>query len=233
MHEPVRLFVGFDNREAVVHSVFAHSVQKFASEPVLIAPVQLPQLRGYREQHKDGSNAFVYSRFLVPWMCGFSGWAVFADGDMLMRDDIVQLWNMRDVSKAVQVVKHDYKTRYPVKYLGAKNEDYPRKNWSSLVLWNCGHAANKVLTPFHVQAQTGEYLHRFEWLENHEIGSLSNAWNWLVGEYDYNPYASLVHFTVGAPCFKDYWKCDYSDEWFETLREMLNVEGENGLAWMR
>lgn len=233
MRDPIRLFVGFDNRESVVHHVFAHSVHARASEPVSITPLDLRQLRGYQEKHTDGSNAFVYSRFLVPWLCGFKGWAIFADGDMLMRSDIRDLWMLRDVSKAVQVVPHMYQTRHPVKYLGAPNENYPRKNWSSLILWNCEHPANTALSPQLVQAQDGKFLHRFGWLKNSEIGHLSKGWNWLVEEYDFNPFAQLVHFTLGAPCFEEFQKCDYADEWFKTLRGMLHVEGEHGLAWLR
>ena len=233
MREPVRLFVGFDRKEAIAHHVFAHSVRRLASRPVSITPLDLGQLQGYTERHGDVSNEFVYSRFLVPYICGFKGWAIFVDGDMLMRGDISHLWDMRDKSKAVQVVPHVYETKFPRKYLGAVNENYPRKNWSSVIIWNCEHPANAALTPMMVQAQPGAYLHRFAWLQNSEIGHLSKHWNWLVGEYDYNAHARLVHFTVGAPCFKEYQRCDYADEWFQELRDMLTVEGENGLAWMR
>jgi hypothetical protein len=233
MNDQIRMFVGFDDKESIAHHVFAHSVQRRASQPVLIAPLYLPQLAGYKERHTDGSNEFVYSRFLVPWLCGFKGWAIFADGDMLMRDDIAGLWELRDRSKAVQVVQHDYKTKFPTKYLGASNSDYPRKNWSSLILWNCEHPANAALTPGVVQSRDGSYLHRFEWLQNQEIGSLSKTWNWLVGEYEHNPFAELAHFTIGAPCFKEFRRCDYADEWFDELRDMLHVQGERGFAWMR
>src|SRR5215212_3157138 len=98
---------------------------------------------GYRERHRDGSNQFIYSRFLLPHLTGYSGWALYIDGDMLLRADIAALWNLRNESKAVMCVHHDYRTRMRRKYLGAKNEDYPRKNWSSVVLWNCGHPANR------------------------------------------------------------------------------------------
>ena len=179
-----------------------------------------------------GSNGFIYSRFLVPWLCRFDGWAIYADGDMLMRGDIAELWAERDRSKAVKCVWHDYKTKAARKYLGATNEDYPRKNWSSLILWNCGHPANQALTPELVMHRPGSYLHRFEWLANHEIGQLSKGWNWLVGEYDHNPYAQLYHYTLGTPCFKDYQKGPEAVEWIEVLRDMLTVEGERGLEWM-
>lgn len=227
----VRLFVGHDPREAVAFDVFTHSVIKHASVPVSITPLALNNLRAhYREQHTDGSNQFIYSRFLVPYLCDYMGWAIFADGDMLCREDIAKLWRMRDSSKAVQVVKHSYKTKAATKYLGAKNENYPRKNWSSLILWNCGHPANYRLQPARIMDQTGAWLHRFAWLDDQDIGDLPLAWNWLVDEYDHNRWASLVHYTLGTPCFKEYKNCDYAAEWYAELQEMLDVPG-NPKGW--
>lgn len=229
----IRLFVGFDDREAVAYHVFCQSVLTRASAPVGFFPLSLSILDGsYRETHNDGSNAFIYSRFLVPWLCNFSGWAIFADGDMLCRDDIVKLWRQRDSSKAVQVVHHDYSTRFPTKYLGAKNEDYPRKNWSSVILWNCGHPANAVLTPELIMRQTGKFLHRFEWLHDDQIGFLSHAWNWLATEYEKDDAVSLVHYTLGTPCFDGYQDGDYADEWYAELGNILRVNNEEGHDWI-
>lgn len=220
----IRVFVGHDPREAIAYDVFTHSVLTRASAPVMFCPLSLNTMRDhYREQHDDGSNQFIYSRFLVPYLCGFMGWAIFADGDMLCRDDIAKLWRMRDSSKAVQVVKHNYRTRATVKYLGAPNEDYPRKNWSSVILFNCGHPANQRLQPEVVMGSTGKYLHRFMWLQDELIGDLPLSWNWLVDEYDHNQYASLVHYTLGTPCFEAYRDCDFADEWYAELHEMLKV----------
>jgi len=227
----IRLFVGHDPREAVAYDVFTHSVLSRATAPVSFTPLALNTMRNhYREQHEDGSNQFIYSRFLVPYLCGFIGWAIFADGDMLCRDDITKLWRLRDSSKAVQVVKHQYKTKAKQKYLGNKNEDYPRKNWSSVILWNCGHPANQRLQPEVVMGSTGAYLHRFCWLDDELIGELPHTWNWLVTEYDHDRSASLVHYTLGTPCFKEYRNCDYADEWYAELQEMLAVPG-NRKGW--
>ncbi len=144
----------------------------------------------------------------------YKGWAIFMDGDMLLRDDINKLWNLRDESKAVQVVKHDYKTRQTEKYLGSKNEDYPRKNWSSVILWNCGHPANASVTPEFIQSATGAQVHRFTWLDDSLIGELPKEWNWLDIEYDVNPDAKLIHYTLGTPCFHEFAdKGSFSNEW--------------------
>jgi lipopolysaccharide biosynthesis glycosyltransferase len=143
----------------------------------------------------------------------YTGWAIFIDGDMIVRGDIAELWNQRDDYKDVMVVKHDYKTRMPVKYLGAKNEDYPRKNWSSVILWNCASFPNRRLTPEFVQHSTGSELHRFSWLEDARIGELPREWNWLPDEYGPNPDAKLLHYTLGTPCFHEFADTPQGSEW--------------------
>jgi hypothetical protein len=209
----INLIVGFDQREAIAYHVFCQSVIDASSLPVQFLPLAENTLSHYKELHTDGSNKFVYSRFLTPYLMNFSGWAIFADGDMVCQADIAELWSLRDATKAVQVVKHDYKTKATKKYLGNKNEDYPKKNWSSLILWNCGHPANTVLTPAFIQGQPGSYLHRFSWLEDDLIGGLESEWNWLAIEYPENPNANLIHYTLGTPCFRDYANESMSDLW--------------------
>jgi hypothetical protein len=209
----IRLFVGFDQREAVAFHTFCQSVIETTSMPVAITPLALPNLAGYRETHSDGSNAFIYSRFLTPYLSGFQGWAIFADGDMICRSDLAGLWQLRDERYALQVVKHDYKTKAPVKYLGNKNENYPRKNWSSLMLIQCGHPKHRILTPEFLQGQSGKFLHRFEWLADEDIGDLPMSWNWLTTEYDDRPDADLLHYTLGTPCFRDYADAPMAEVW--------------------
>lgn len=223
---PFRLVVGFDPREAIAYHVFCQSVIETASIPVQFIPLAPNLLRGYRETHTDGSNAFIYSRFLTPWLCGFEGVAAFADGDMICRRDIAELVAMADPSKAVQVVQHDYRTKAGTKYLGNRNEDYPRKNWSSLVLWNCGHAANRVLTPDFVEAHDGAFLHRFRWLSDEQIGALPMQWNWLATEYPDLESAALVHYTLGTPCFADYRQAPMSEYWHASLGRLLKGQGD-------
>lgn len=211
----IRVTVGYDEREAVAYHTFCQSILEKASQPLSFTPLVLSALPGYKETHTDGSNTFIYSRFLTPSLFGFEGWAIFADGDMICRDDIAKLWALRDESKAVQCVKHDYKTKAQDKYLGNKNQDYPRKNWSSVVLWNCAHPANKMLEPEFVMKQTGAYLHRFTWLSDELVGELPKEWNWLTTEYPDNFNAHLLHYTLGTPCFKDYQNSDMASEWHD------------------
>lgn len=209
----IPIFIGFDPREAVAYHVCANSLIRHATQPLALTPLALKNLAGYRETHNDGSNNFIYSRFLVPHLMKHQGWALFIDGDMLLRDDVVKLWNLRDESKAVMCVHHDYKTKTQDKYLGTKNQDYPRKNWSSVVLWNCGHPANRSVTPEFVMSATGAQLHRFTWLDDSQIGELPIAWNWLPDEFGANADAKLLHWTLGAPCFHEYAGVPMADEW--------------------
>jgi len=240
--ETIPLYVGYDPREAVAYHVFCQSVIDYTSVPVEFHPLHQTTL-GVDGQ-RDGTNAFIYSRFLVPELQGYEGWAIFCDGDMVLRDDLKNLWDHRDDSKAVMVVKHDYQTKYNVKYIGnrqlqAQNTSYPRKNWSSVVLWNCGHPANRILTKDFINEADGATLHRFKWLHDNDIGEIPKEWNHLCMEYDYDEGAKLVHFTLGVPGFTNYVRCDYHQDWNEALIRANRIEGERSeeivrrAAWRR
>ena len=211
--KPIPIFVGYDPREAVAYHTCVNSIIRLASKPVAIIPLALNLFEDYKETHTDGSNHFIYSRFLVPHLMNFEGWAIFIDGDMIVRDDIVKLWNQRNEYKDVMVVKHDYQTKMTEKYLGAKNENYPRKNWSSVILWNCSSYPNRKLTPDFIQRSTGAELHRFTWIDNERIGELPKEWNWLPDEYGPNPDAKLLHYTLGTPCFHEFAATPQGEEW--------------------
>ena len=226
--EPIRLYCGSDKREAIGLSVFCSSVWSRASVPVSITPLteNLAHLWGGQ---RDGSNQFIFGRFLIPYLQGYKGWAIFADGaDMILQDDIANLWALRDDWKAVQCVQHDYKTKHPVKYMGATNEDYPRKNWSSLMLINCAHFAWRKVTPEYVEKSTGANLHRFQFIDDRYIGALPWYWNFLVGEYPkcHDPHhPKLLHYTIGLPAFSEYAECDYATEWRRELNKAMNIQG--------
>ena len=217
MTERINLIVGFDQREAIAYHVFCQSVIEKASLPVQFLPLNPQSIAGYTERHRDGSNVFIYTRFLTPYLMDYKGWAIFADGDMICNADIAELWRMRDPSKAVMVVKHDYQTKALTKYLGNKNENYPRKNWSSVILWNCEHPDNRQLDPAFVESKDGAFLHRFKWLADEQIGEIPKEGNWLAIEYQANPAAKLVHYTLGTPCFEDYENTEMAEFWHEGL----------------
>lgn len=217
----IQVFAGFDDREAIGYHTFCASVLEHCSEPVSIAPLSLKALeKVYHAGQRDGTNAFIYSRFLIPYLMNYKGWALFVDGaDMIVKDDISKLWALRDPFKAVQVVKHDYKTKHPRKYIGtameAKNEDYPCKNWSSVMLINCAHYHWRNLTPSLVETTPGYYLHRFTFTDERYIGELPIEWNWLADEYGENPEAKLLHWTSGIPAWKHYKDAPHAQDWFK------------------
>lgn len=226
---PVPIFVGFDPREAACYHTFCQSVLERSSIPVSFIPLHSKNLRHFDGQ-KDGTNAFIYSRFLVPYLQNYRGWALFFDGDMVVLEDVASLWALREqfsFDKAVAVVKHDYKTRHPRKYIGtpmeADNLDYPGKNRSSVILWNCDHFANRRLTPEVIAESPGSFLHRFQWLADDQVGVLPPEWNALAGEQDIGG-AALVHYTLGAPGFKHYERCDGADHWHRAYKRATHME---------
>jgi len=222
---PIRVFIGFDGREDVAFSVLAHSIHRNASQPVSIAPVMLSQLGGVyrRDVNPLQSTQFSFSRFLTPWLCGYEGWAVFMDCDMLVLDDIARLWALRDERYAVQVVKHVHVPKEDVKFLGAVQTKYEKKNWSSVMLMNCAKCT--ALTPEYVNSATGLQLHQFKWLDDDSlIGELPSRWNHLVGYDPPRKDASLVHYTIGGPYFEEYAQCEYAREWWHERELMLAVD---------
>jgi hypothetical protein len=217
----IRIFTGFDQREAAGWHVFAQSLIERTSQPFSITPLQDVEPR-------DGSNAFTYSRFMVPYLCDFSGFAIFVDGpDMAMLGDIAELWEQRSGYHAAQVVKHEYKTKFPRKYVGSimetRNEDYPRKNWSSVIVWNCGHYANRILTPECIKSASGEFLHRFGWVPDEKLGDLDPKWNWLADEYGQNTKAKLLHWTAGIPAIRSCVRSPHAQHWFATSAHMKEI----------
>jgi hypothetical protein len=221
----IRVFIGYDKREDAAFSVLSHSIHRLASEPVSITPVMLSQLRGVYQRGENAlaSTEFSFSRFLTPWLCGFEGWALFMDNDMLARDDVAKLWRLRDERFAVQVVKHHHVPKEEVKFLGKTQTKYEKKNWSSVMLLNCARC--KALTPEYVNKASGLELHQFKWLEGDQlIGEIPHRWNHLVDYDPYDPAAGIVHFTSGGPYFDEYQDCDYAQDWFAEKKLMLNVE---------
>ena len=209
----INIYIGYDTNETIAYHVCVNSIVRHARQAVSITPLALSTLTDYTETHTDASTQFAYTRFLVPHLMNYTGCAIFIDGDMIVAEDIAQLYNLFDPNYAVQVVKHDYKTKMSAKYLGAKNEDYPRKNWSSVILWNCSDLRNKILTPTFVKDATGSQLHQFSWLPDSAIGQLPTEWNWLAGEYGENQNAKLIHYTLGTPCFEEFTNTPMSEVW--------------------
>jgi hypothetical protein len=227
--EPLRVFIGYDTREREAFGVCESSLRRHATIPLLIERLDVRRLahaglycRAWRVENgqfldvNDGapfSTEFSYSRFLVPALCQWQGWAIFCDCDFLWRDDVREVLRKVRPCHAVSVVKHDHEPVESVKMDGRIQSRYYRKNWSSLIVFNNGHAANLLLTPEKVNAARGQWLHAFGWLEDDEIGALAPEWNWLEGSSDPLIEPRAVHFTRGGPWHPNWQRVAYGDEW--------------------
>ena len=218
----INVFIGYDNKERVAYNVLSHSIIQNSTKPVAITPIALNNLKDdfVRERNNLSSTEFSFSRFMIPHLMNYQGWALFMDCDMLMFEDVAELWRMRDDSKAIQVCKHDYTPKTDTKFLGQVQTKYPKKNWSSFMLMNCKKCT--TLTPDYVNKASGLELHQFKWLESEElIGELPLEWNWLVGEYEHKEDVKNIHYTEGGPWFEEYRNCDYSKDWFVNHDECM------------
>ena len=218
----INVFIGYDSKEKVAFNVLAYSILRNSTKPVSITPIYLPNIKDdfVRERNSLSSTEFSFSRFIVPHLMNYKGWAVFMDCDQLMLGDIADLWRMRDDKYAVQLCKHDYEPEEDKKFLGQVQTKYEKKNWSSFMLMNCKKC--NELTPDYVNSATGLQLHQFKWLESDDlIGDLPLEWNWLVDEPGYNTKSKVnnIHFTKGGPWFKEYANCSYSETWNEYHKE--------------
>ena len=222
----MKIFIGWDSREDDAYKVCVHTLLKHSSMPLEIIPLKQTPLRDsglYKRDEGAVSTEFAFTRFLTPHLSNYSGWSLFIDCDFLFTKDVAELYNMRDDEYALMCVKHDYVPKDSVKMDGQKQVAYPRKNWSSCILWNCGHESNQTLTPEVVNTESGAFLHRFQWLDDKEIGEIPLEWNWLEGEYDKpeNPPA-VIHYTNGGPWFEECQDVDYADLWNESIAESKN-----------
>jgi hypothetical protein len=223
--QPLRIFVGYDSRETAAYHVLCHSILRHASGPVSFTPIVQDQLRRVglytRERGPLESTEFSLTRFLTPFLAGNKGWALFLDCDMLCRGDVFELLHHAESFTGDQVpyvwcVKHDYMPSRNIKMDGQIQSVYPRKNWSSLMLFQS--YACRMLTPDFVNTAIPGALHQFGWLRDRKIGSLPAEWNMLVGEPNQTSEdPKMIHYTQGGPWFRDYQHCDYAQEWFDEL----------------
>lgn len=220
----LKWFIGFDKDESVAAYVLAHSIQSRSSIPVSITFLNRDNLKGLfkRNRSEFESTDFSISRFLVPYLCGYEGWAVFTDCDAIVKDDPAKLWAWRDDKYSTMVVKHNYHPEEETKFLGRQQIKYTKKNWSSVILFN--NSKCKSLSLDYVNHASGLDLHQFKWLESEDlIGDLPSHWNHLVG-HDKCDKPSLIHFTSGGPYFKQFENCEFSSDWMLELGKMQEVK---------
>lgn len=215
----IRIFVGWDSREPEAFDVCRHSLERHASVALDIIPLVQEDLRtqGLYSRPVDplASTEFTYTRFLVPHLAGFDGWAVFCDCDFLWTRDVAALWAARDDRYAVMCVQHDYRPTETTKMDGKAQTVYPRKNWSSLMLLNCAHPSTRTLSVEVANTESGAYLHRFQWADDAEIGAVDPTWNWLEG-WNTPPEGAppgAIHYTRGGPWFENWRDVDYAELW--------------------
>lgn len=231
----MRIYIGYDSQQEDASRVCEYSIHKHAKVDVDIRHLRLDDLReqGAYWRPDTGSTEFSYSRFLIPYLEDYNGWALFVDSDFVFQRDICTLGDElactpnADVMSCFVVRHAPYQPNQETKFFGRKQEFLPKKNWSSLMFLNCGHEHTKKLTPMLVNNQSPKFLHRFEWTEDHLVGMLDVRWNWLVGEYgkcSENPWG--LHFTNGGP-FNNEWGQDYEEVWLEYFNELTGLDYRN------
>lgn len=222
----IRIFIGYDEKEAVAYHVAAHSIMRRASVPVSITPLYRPLLGAFytRKRGEYDSTDFSNSRFLVPFLCGYRGWAIFMDCDVLCLGDVADFGGYANMAHQqgtqVRLVKHQYTPKESNKFLGAVQTQYRMKNWSSVMLFN--NEMCQKLTLDYCNEANGLDLHQFKWADENRVRELPRQWNYLVGEDGQceADKVKLAHFTKGTPCFAGYENQQFADQWREELRDL-------------
>lgn len=215
----LKVFIGYDSREDIAWQVCRHSLMRHSDKDVAVIPLRQAVLRElglYTRPHDAGATTeFSLTRFLTPYLAAQGGWTIFSDCDFLYTRNIKEVVANLDPAKALYCVQHDYVPAHSVKMDGQQQSSYPRKNWSSFMIFNCDHADVQALTPEVVNSASPAFLHRFEWItEDRAIGALPLEWNFLEGEYpkpERTP--AVIHFTNGGPWFEKWQDVDYADLW--------------------
>lgn len=250
LNDQLTVFVGWDSREPIASEVCAHSIASRTKATVKFHFLNHRDLRksglfrrawlteavsgNYRDINDDKpfSTEFSHTRFLIPELQLFGGWALFLDSDMIFQGDIAKLFEIKDDKYAVMCVKHQHEvTKEHIKMDGRLQQKYYRKNWSSFVLWNCGHQANQRMRKERVNFATGAELHSFNWLKDDEIGALPKHYNYISGvspklpQYEGGPAKpEVIHYTEGGPWFEECKGVPYADLWDEELRAWRNAD---------
>lgn len=225
-----KVYVGYDSREDIAWQVCRHSLLRLSSSRVSVHPLRQPALREVglytRDADAAASTEFSLTRFLTPYLANSDGWSVFVDCDVVFTRPIDELVAGLSKDKALYVVQHDYQPAHAIKMDGKTQATYPRKNWSSLMVFNGAHPAVKALTPAVVNSAAPSYLHRFGWATDEDIGQLDLGWNFLADEYPTpNETPAAIHYTNGGPWFEQWTDVPFADVWREERdRYLKSVE---------
>ena len=233
-----KIFIGYDSKQEEASKVCEYSIRKHLKKYPSIYEIhhlktdELQQKGYYWNTSRKASTEFSYTRFLVPYLCDYQGLGMFVDSDFIFTTDLHYLFTKIEFNelydeRSVWLTQHEpYVPKQDTKFYGQKQEALPMKNWSSMMVFNCGHADCKNLNPMNVNNRSPQWLHRFEWTEKNRIGHIPFMWNWLIGEYpikeDENfPLPWGIHYTNGGP-FNDVWGQDLERVWLQYQNEMLN-----------
>lgn len=213
----LKIYVGYDTREDIAYQVCRYSLLRHAGGHIEVYPLKQAELRElglYTREQDKASTEFSLTRFLTPYLAAYDGWSIFVDCDFLFTSDVLNVLEYADPSKSVCVVQHDYTPANAVKMDGQQQTTYPRKNWSSFILFNGSHPDVKALTPQIVNRESPAFLHRFSWTNDSDIGALPLGWNFLEGEYERpDVLPTAIHYTNGGPWFDNWQDVDFADEW--------------------
>jgi lipopolysaccharide biosynthesis glycosyltransferase len=226
----LQVFVGWDPREDIAWEVCRHSIlSRTDARKVSVTPLVQSELRAQGLYTRDidtrAATEFSLTRFLTPHLAGKKGYAIFVDCDFLFLTNIQEVLKEIDPSKAISVVKHNYTPQPGIKMDGSVQYPYPRKNWSSFIVFNCAHPDVQALTPAIVNVAEPAFLHRFNWLEDESIGEIDKGWNYLEGWYG-PTYEKLhaIHYTLGGPWFEHKSDCDFADLWIEEHHKLMATQ---------
>lgn len=214
----MKVFIGWDSREEIAYEVCKKSI-KLHNDFIEVYPIKQQYLRELgiytREEDPLASTEFTLTRFLVPYLSGYSGFSIFMDCDMLVQTDLYEVLKEIDHTAPINCVQHEnYIPKSNIKMDGKTQYTYPRKNWSSFMVFNCEHAdVKRNLSLSNVNLSTPQYLHRMEWASS--VGSLNYSWNYLVGYYQNLDCPKVLHYTDGGPWFEKYKDCPFSKNWLD------------------
>jgi lipopolysaccharide biosynthesis glycosyltransferase len=230
----MKIFIGWDSKQEMASKVCEYSMRANSSANLDITHLNRNDLilsgHYFRRDGDPSSTEFTYSRFLAPFLCNYKGWCMFVDSDFLFTADVQDLFNVvykqrGYTKKAAYCVKHiEYTPKSDTKFYGKPQLTFPKKNWSSMIIFNNAHPSTRQLTPMSVSNRLPQWLHRFSWLneEAGELGELPVSWNWLAGEYNYlDTPPQGIHFTNGGP-FNEVYGQDYENLWTSYMQEMMD-----------
>jgi len=212
----VKIFIGYDSEFSQVYETCVASIKRYTNVPIEPININFLKQQGLYWRKDKGSTEFTFTRFLVPYLKGYYGYAIFCDCDFIWTRDPLDVMKEIEINKAVNVVKHNIRAQDlpSIKMDGQPQVWYERKNWSSFMVFNCDHPFCKLLTPEYVSTSSWKDLQTLEWARE-SIGNIPYEYNFLVGYYEPSILPYGIHYTDGGPWLEDYKDCEFNELWNE------------------